>query len=126
HRRATVREAIRRGDVKPSAAAPEPAVDDAVTAKGLESLDEVEALLRRLSGKEREGVRLFYLEGRTYEESSTGVGMPVNSTGGRREVGVERGGAGVRGGGKTRGETHRARREARRSGPPSGKIRKPT
>jgi RNA polymerase sigma-70 factor (ECF subfamily) len=50
-------------------------------APGLESLEEVEQLLQKLSGKEREVVRLYYLEGRTYEEISTELGIPVNTIG---------------------------------------------
>src|SRR5690242_6341788 len=50
-------------------------------AQGLESLEEVEKLLSRLPSKEREVVRLHYLEGRTYEEISTELNIPVNSIG---------------------------------------------
>lgn len=49
--------------------------------KGMESLEEVEMLLKALSGKEREIVRLYYLEGRTYEEISTETEIPVNTIG---------------------------------------------
>jgi len=48
---------------------------------GLETLEEVHRLLRRLPSREREVVRLFYLEGRTYEEISTAMHLPVNSIG---------------------------------------------
>jgi RNA polymerase sigma-70 factor (ECF subfamily) len=48
---------------------------------GLESLEEVQKLLRRLPARERQVVRLFYLEGRTYEEISTQLHVPVNSIG---------------------------------------------
>lgn len=48
---------------------------------GLEGLEEVQKLLRKLPAKEREVVRLFYLEGRTYEEISTRLHIPVNSIG---------------------------------------------
>lgn len=48
---------------------------------GLESLEEVQKLLRKLPGKEREVVRLFYLEGRTYEEISSVLHIPVNTIG---------------------------------------------
>lgn len=48
---------------------------------GLESLEEVQKLLRKLPTGEREVVRLFYLEGRTYEEISTRLHLPVNSIG---------------------------------------------
>jgi RNA polymerase sigma-70 factor (ECF subfamily) len=48
---------------------------------GQESLEEVEKILGKLPRKEREVVRLYYLEGRTYEEISTELGIPVNSIG---------------------------------------------
>src|SRR5207237_3916898 len=48
---------------------------------GLESLEEVQRLLKKLPTKEREVVRLFYLEGRSYEEISTELHIPVNSIG---------------------------------------------
>ena len=61
--------------------AAEAAEDNAAAQKGIESLEEVEKLLRKLSGQEREVVRLFYLEGRTYEEISTQLELPVNTIG---------------------------------------------
>jgi RNA polymerase sigma-70 factor (ECF subfamily) len=48
---------------------------------GLESLEEVEKLLGRLPSRERKVVRLHYLEGRSYEEISTDLSIPVNSIG---------------------------------------------
>lgn len=48
---------------------------------GLESLEEVQKLLRQLPSSERQVVRLYYLEGRTYEEISTELNIPVNSIG---------------------------------------------
>src|SRR5215208_5033140 len=48
---------------------------------GLERQEEVLKLLRRLPAKEREVVRLFYLEGRSYEEISSKLDMPVNTIG---------------------------------------------
>ncbi len=48
---------------------------------GLEKLEEVQRLLRRLPTRERMVVRLYYLEGRTYEEISTELNIPVNSIG---------------------------------------------
>jgi RNA polymerase sigma-70 factor (ECF subfamily) len=48
---------------------------------GLESLEEVQKLLAKLPSKERRVVRLYYLEGRTYEEISTELHIPVNSIG---------------------------------------------
>jgi RNA polymerase sigma-70 factor, ECF subfamily len=51
------------------------------TRVGLERQEEVLKLLKRLPSKEREVVRLFYLEGRTYEEISATLNMPVNTIG---------------------------------------------
>ncbi|VTR98874.1 RNA polymerase sigma factor [Tuwongella immobilis] len=48
---------------------------------GLEELEEVQKMLRKLPAKEREIVRLFYLEGRSYEEISIELKVPVNSIG---------------------------------------------
>ena len=48
---------------------------------GLESLELVQLLLRKLPARERQVVRLFYLEGRSYEEISTELEIPVNSIG---------------------------------------------
>jgi RNA polymerase sigma-70 factor (ECF subfamily) len=48
---------------------------------GLETLEEVARLLQKLPGKERSVVRLYYLEGRSYEEISTELNVPVNSIG---------------------------------------------
>jgi RNA polymerase sigma-70 factor, ECF subfamily len=50
-------------------------------ASGLESLEEVEKLLSKLPGKERQVVRLYYIEGRGYEEISTELKLPINSIG---------------------------------------------
>jgi RNA polymerase sigma-70 factor (ECF subfamily) len=48
---------------------------------GLESLEEVQKLLSKLPKADRRVVRLFYLEGRSYEEISTELNIPVNSIG---------------------------------------------
>jgi RNA polymerase sigma-70 factor (ECF subfamily) len=48
---------------------------------GLESLEEVQQLLRKLPTREREVVRLYYLEGRTYDEISSELNIPVNTIG---------------------------------------------
>lgn len=76
-RRQAVREEIRKGVTHQL----EEADDSAAAAKGMEKLDEVEALLRRLSGQQREIVRLYYLESRSYEEISTELNVPVNTIG---------------------------------------------
>lgn len=77
-RRQAVRESIRKGETKRPVEEPD---DTEAAAKALEKLEDVEALLRKLGGKEREIVRQFYLEGRTYEEISTELNVPVNSIG---------------------------------------------
>jgi RNA polymerase sigma-70 factor (ECF subfamily) len=77
-RRLTAREVQPREDGL--AQAPEP--EEVPRAQlGLESLEEVEKLLGKLPSREREVVRLYYLEGRSYEEISTELGIPVNSIG---------------------------------------------
>jgi RNA polymerase sigma-70 factor, ECF subfamily len=58
-----------------------PAEDMPRAELGLESLEEVARLLKKLPSREREVVRLYYLEGRTYEEISTELGIPVNTIG---------------------------------------------
>ena len=55
--------------------------EDHGPAAGLERLEEVERLLGRLPAREREVVRLHYIEGRTYEEISTELNIPVNTIG---------------------------------------------
>lgn len=76
--RRQTRDTGRKADGKHSAEAIE---DNIAAQKGVESLEEVEKLLRKLSGQEREVVRLFYLEGRTYEEISSELELPVNTIG---------------------------------------------
>lgn len=77
-RRQNVKDAIKRGESR----LVEPDADDAPAAiKGMERLEEVEKLLKRLNGREREIVRLYYMEGRTYEEISTETDVPVNTIG---------------------------------------------
>lgn len=89
-RRICVHELARRGaarevqpgeDDKGQPRRVEPAEEDGARAQGLESLEEVEKLLSKLPSREREVVRLHYLEGRTYEEISIELNVPVNSIG---------------------------------------------
>ncbi len=49
--------------------------------EGLSRLEEVQHLLQSLPPRERRVVSLFYLEGRTYEEISEELGIPINSVG---------------------------------------------
>lgn len=77
-RRQQRKEAVARGDDRVPVAELE---EEPAAQKGVESLEEVEKLLKRLSGREREIVRLYYFEGRTYEEISTETDVPVNTIG---------------------------------------------
>ena len=43
--------------------------------------DEVERLLRALHGPEADVIRMYHLEGKSYQEISSSVGMPENSIG---------------------------------------------
>ena len=77
-RRQHRKDAMARGDLR----VPVEELDEEPAAqKGVESLEEVEKLLKRLSGREREIVRLYYLEARSYEEISTETDVPVNTIG---------------------------------------------
>lgn len=85
-RRTCVHELTRRAaarEIQPAAdgKAMEEHVEDRSASSGLESLEEVARLLQKLPGRERDVVRLYYLEGRSYEEISTELNMPVNSIG---------------------------------------------
>jgi RNA polymerase sigma-70 factor, ECF subfamily len=68
-------------EVQPAAGPAEKEAEDNGPAAGLERLEEVERLLGRLPAREREVVRLHYIEGRTYEEISTELDIPVNTIG---------------------------------------------
>ncbi len=73
--------AARLGESMPSHAPegipdPHPAMEDR-----LADQEEVERLLGGLQGTEAQVVRLFHLEGKSYEEISAAVGMPENSIG---------------------------------------------
>jgi RNA polymerase sigma-70 factor (ECF subfamily) len=47
----------------------------------IDDRDEVDKLLDGLTGPEAEVVRMYHLEGRTYQEISRATGMPTNSVG---------------------------------------------
>ncbi len=86
-RRLCVQELVKRQKLREAAARGEQVLppslfeDDAAAQKSLERLEEVERFLKRLKGREREIVRLYYLEGRTYEEISIETGVPVGAIG---------------------------------------------
>ncbi|MCS7046362.1 MAG: sigma-70 family RNA polymerase sigma factor, partial [Gemmataceae bacterium] len=78
-RRCAVKEMVRRAE----AAGGKPVETSDLRRPGteLESLEEVAKLLRKLPSRERSLVRLHYLEGRSYEEISELLNVPVNSIG---------------------------------------------
>jgi RNA polymerase sigma-70 factor, ECF subfamily len=76
-RRAAAHEAQQRHAAAQAEEAEEPPRPKA----GLDTLEEVGKLLKKLPNRERTVVRLFYLEGRSYEEISTELSIPVNSVG---------------------------------------------
>jgi RNA polymerase sigma-70 factor (ECF subfamily) len=87
-RRICVQELARRmaaREVQPRAGAHphrEPEPEEPPRAQvGLETLEEVARLLGKLPSRERKVVRLHYLEGRSYEEISTQLNIPINSIG---------------------------------------------
>jgi RNA polymerase sigma-70 factor, ECF subfamily len=76
------RAAAREVQTRPDGIAPEPEAEETGrTQAGLENLEEVQKLLSKLPAREREVVRLRYLEGRSYEEISTQLHLPVNNIG---------------------------------------------
>lgn len=85
-RRTCVTEMVKRtqshavqGRPLPDSPAQEPVAP--ATGSNLESLEEVSRLLKKLPARDREVVRLYFLEGRSYEEISTDLDIPVNSIG---------------------------------------------
>ncbi|MGO8691130.1 MAG: RNA polymerase sigma factor [Thermoguttaceae bacterium] len=74
HRKATSR--LGDGDSAAAAADPHPAVE-----QRLSDQEEVQRLLGGLQGTEAQVVRLFHLEGKSYREISSVIGMPENSIG---------------------------------------------
>lgn len=82
-RRVVVRELLkRRSTTSLSDAAPTP--EDGSSARAEQRIndqDEVNRLLEELNGKEADIVRMYHLEGRSYQEISSHVGMPENSIG---------------------------------------------
>jgi len=77
-RRAAAREVVPHQD---GVTRPEEFEDRQPHSGGLETLEEVAQLLQKLPSRERSVVRLYYLEGRSYEEISTELNVPVNSIG---------------------------------------------
>ena len=79
-RRICVQELARKSGMKevPASSAPEPATK---VGAPLESLEEVGKLLKKLPERERTIVRMYHLEGLSYEEISQELDLPVNTVG---------------------------------------------
>jgi RNA polymerase sigma-70 factor (ECF subfamily) len=79
-RRICVQELARKAGIKEvsSAAIKEPATK---TTNSMDSLEEVGRLLKKLPEKDRAIVRMYHLEGLSYEEISQELDIPVNTIG---------------------------------------------
>jgi RNA polymerase sigma-70 factor, ECF subfamily len=83
-RRTCVQELARRAAAREVLSKNEIALDHEADERpqgGIESIEEVGKLLQKLPAKERDVVRLHYLEGRSYEEIATELSIPINSIG---------------------------------------------
>ena len=87
-RRTCVNELARRSPVKDAAPvrtnnsqADEPEDKEPPPGKSIETLDEVSRLLKKLPEKDRLVVKLYFLEGRSYEDISKELDIPMNSIG---------------------------------------------
>lgn len=81
-RRVVIRELLKRKSGVSLQDVPEPATRrEGSSEERINSRDEVEKLLRTLHGPEADVVRMYHLEGKSYQEISTRVGMPENSIG---------------------------------------------
>jgi RNA polymerase sigma-70 factor (ECF subfamily) len=83
-RRVVVRELLKRRIVPNASETPDidqvPATADSVEER-LSNREEVERLLDELQGEEADVVRLYHLEGKSYDEISRQTGVPSNSVG---------------------------------------------
>jgi RNA polymerase sigma-70 factor (ECF subfamily) len=80
-RRVVVRELLKRKSMVSLHDAEEPASAGDSAEERISSRDEVERLLRTLHGPEADVVRMYHLEGKSYQEISSRIGMPENTIG---------------------------------------------
>lgn len=81
-RRVVVRKLLESRSATPLGAVAESAVSNqSGPEQRITDQEEVERLLAQLDGSEAQVVRMFHLEGKTYQEISRTVGMPTNSVG---------------------------------------------
>jgi RNA polymerase sigma-70 factor (ECF subfamily) len=70
-----------RREIVPDQSLADTDMEKPTQARDLDDVEEVEKLLSKLPSREREVVRLRYLEGRSYEEISTRLRIPINTIG---------------------------------------------
>jgi RNA polymerase sigma-70 factor (ECF subfamily) len=81
-RRVVVRKLVARNSATPLSDMVEEAEDDdGEFEERIQDVEQVQHLLDGLDGSEADVVRLYHLEGRSYQEISRTVGMPINSVG---------------------------------------------
>ena len=80
-RRVVVRKLVDSRTATPLSAAADVAVDGDSEQCIITDREEVEQLLEQLDGSEADVVRMYHLEGKTYQEISRMTGLPTNSVG---------------------------------------------
>ena len=81
-RRVVVRQLLKNRSATPLGALAENALaNDTAVEQRMTDRDEVERLLQRLDGPEQNVMRMYHLEGKSYQEISRSTGMPTNSVG---------------------------------------------
>ena len=81
-RRVVIHELLKqKGPARSSNGAAAEAAHDAAVERRVSDREEVERLLAELDAAEAQVVRLYHLEGKSYQEISDAVGMPENSVG---------------------------------------------
>ena len=80
-RRVVVRELVKRQSMAHLNDANGSAIEASSREERIDNREEVEKLLSQLNGKEADVVRMYHLEGKSYSEISSHVGMAENSIG---------------------------------------------
>lgn len=81
-RRIVVRQLLENRSAMPlSAVAEDSLATDSEVEQRITNQEEVQRLLQRLDGPEENVMRMYHLEGKTYQEISRSTGMPTNSVG---------------------------------------------
>jgi RNA polymerase sigma-70 factor (ECF subfamily) len=80
-RRVIVRKLVETRTATPLGTAAEVAAHDAASEQRMTDREEVEQLMEQLDDSEAAVVRMYHLEGKTYQEISRTTGMPTNSVG---------------------------------------------